>query len=98
MCNATWLLNNRNVLNMNMSRCCPACANLMSASLRAVYHHTEFDWAAAAYRIGIYVKNWPRQYVVYRVHWGVGPIVPWFAVWWSYGGWWWAAQKYQARF
>ena len=29
----------------------------MSAAVRAIYHHNDFDWAATAYRIGIYAKN-----------------------------------------
>ena len=52
----------------------------MSASVRAVYHHNDVDPAAAAYRIGIYIKNWVRHCIVYVDFGSVGPIVPWFAV------------------
>ena len=69
----------------------------MSASVRAVYHHNEFDSTGAAYRIGICIKNWVREYVVYHAFGGVGPIVPWFAEVVVVVMLWWAAQKYQAK-
>ena len=52
----------------------------MSSSIRAVYHHSNFDLAAAAYRIGICIKNGVRDTVVYVDFECIGPIVPWFAV------------------
>ncbi len=52
----------------------------MSTSIRAVYHHINFDSAAAAYIIGIYIKNGVGDNVVYVDFECVGPIVPWFAV------------------
>ena len=33
----------------------------MSVVVRAVYHENDVDSTAAAYRIGICVKNWVRQ-------------------------------------
>ena len=47
--------------------------------LEPYHHHNELDSAAAAYRIGICLKTWHKQHVVYRVHCGIGPIIPWFA-------------------
>ena len=58
----------------------PAGADFTSTSIGAVYHRSNFDSAAAAYRIGIYTKNWVRQCVVYHGFGCVGPVVPWFAV------------------
>jgi len=52
----------------------------MSLAVRAVYHHNDADSAATAYRIGIYIKNGVRHYIVYVDFGNVGPIVPWFAV------------------
>ena len=52
----------------------------MSASVRAVYHHNDLDSTAAAYIIGIYIKNWIRRSVIYHGFGCIGPIVPWFAV------------------
>ncbi len=67
----------------------------MSASVSAVYHHNEFDSTAAAYGIGIRIKNWVREYVVYHAFGVVGPIVPWFAEVVVVVMLWWAAQKYK---
>ena len=58
----------------------PAGADFTSTSIGAVYHRSNFDSAAAAYRIGIYAKNWVRQCVVYHGFGCVGLVVPWFAV------------------
>ena len=52
----------------------------MSASVRAAYHHNDLDSTAAAYIIGIYIKNWSRQGVIYHGFGCIDPIVPWFAV------------------
>ena len=59
-----------------MSCCCPACADFMSLSVRAVYHHNDVDLTAAAYRIGICIKNGVRKDADLVV---AGPTVPWFA-------------------
>ncbi len=37
----------------------------MSVVIRAVYHENNVDSTAAAYRIGIYIKNWARQSAAY---------------------------------
>ena len=58
----------------------PAGADFMSTSIGAVYHHSNFNSAAAAYRIRIYTKNWVRQRVVYNGFGCVGPVAPWFVV------------------
>jgi len=52
----------------------------VSLAVIAVYHHNDADSAATAYRIGIYIKNGVRHYVVYVDFGNVGPIVAWFAV------------------
>ncbi len=44
-----------------------------------MYHHNDFESAAAAYRIGISIKNWVTQCVACCDFGCVGPIVPWFA-------------------
>lgn len=58
----------------------------MSLAARAVYHHNDVDSPAAAYIIGVYIKNEVRQYIDYVDFGDVGPIVPWFAMWWCCGG------------
>ena len=57
----------------------PAGADFMSTSIGAVYRHSNFDSTAAAYRIGIYTKNWFKK-IVFHGFGCVDPIVPWFAV------------------
>ncbi len=52
----------------------------MSASVRAVYHHNDFELDAAAYIIEISIKIWVRQYVVYVDLVVTGPIIPWLVV------------------
>ncbi len=52
----------------------------MSAAVRAVYHHNDFDLAAATYIIEIGMKIWVGKCVVYVDHGDSGPIVPWFVV------------------
>ena len=52
----------------------------MSASVRAVYHHNDFESDAAAYIIEISIKIWVRETLVYVDIVVAGPIVPWFAV------------------
>ena len=52
----------------------------MSLAVRAAYHHNDIDSAAAAYRIGIYIKNGVSDCVVCVDFGDAGPIVPWFAV------------------
>ena len=56
------------------------CRFYVYVEIRAVYHHSNFDSAAAAYRIGICIKNGVRDNVVYVGFKCVGPIVSWFAV------------------
>ena len=50
----------------------------MLATDRAAYDQNDVESDAAAYIIGIYIKNWVRQYVVYVVLVVTGPIVQWF--------------------
>jgi len=78
--NAPSLLNNRILLNMSILWRCPACADFMSASVRAVYHHNDFESDAAAYIIEISIKIWVRQLLEYVDLVVSSPIVPWFAV------------------
>ena len=52
----------------------------MSASVRAVYHHNDFESDAAAYIIEISIKIWVRQLLEYVDLVVSSPIVPWFAV------------------
>lgn len=50
----------------------------MLATDRAAYDQNDVESDAAAYIIGIYIKNWVRPYVVCVVLVVTGPIVPWF--------------------
>ena len=50
----------------------------MLATDRAAYDQNDVESDAAAYRIGICIKNWDRECVVYFVLVVIGLIVPWF--------------------
>ncbi len=50
----------------------------MLATDRAAYDQNDVESDAAAYRIGICIKNWVRECVVYFVLVVTGLIVPWF--------------------
>ena len=57
----------------------------MLATDRAAYDQNDVESDAAAYRIGICIKKWVREYVVYFVLVVTGLIVPWFvdtSSWW----------------
>ena len=51
----------------------------MSAVCTPVYHQNDIELDAAANKIGISMKNWVRQCLVYVGLRRMGPITPWFA-------------------
>jgi hypothetical protein len=54
---AAQLLNQRNLLNSSMLyvMCCPVHADFFGVLIKAVYHQSNYDSAAAAYRIGLFI-------------------------------------------
>ena len=59
-----------------MLGCCPAYADFMPMPVRAVYHQKYIDSAGAACIIGICMKNWVSECVIYVDYGRLGPIIP----------------------